>query len=184
MARSELTLLAPDATQTQVERAQRGDPAAFEALYRAHAGRVHALCLRMTGDPSRAADLTQDVFVRVWQKLGSFRGESAFTTWLQRLTVNHVLNELKSQSRRNARVFGTDDLASFDRGASDAPVETRLVLDAAIARLPKGARLAFVLHDVEGYKHREIAEMTGSAEGTVKAQLHRARKLLREMLER
>jgi len=167
-----------------VRRAQSGDAEAFEALYRDNVGRIHALCLRMSGDPERAAELTQDVFVHAWRKLGQFRGEAQFSTWLRRLAVNLVLNALESDRRRQARVHSTDNLEAFDTGRSMAPVETRLELEDAVAALPPGARSVFVLHDMEGYRHRDIAGMLGVAEGTVKAQLHRARRLLREALVR
>ena len=165
-----------------IERAQRGDADAFAELYRSNAGRIYALCLRMSGDAATAAELTQDVFVRAWTKLGSFRGESEFSTWLRRLAVNHVLNEFTARKRRSARVETTDDLTRFDRGRSGMPDE-RMDLEKAIAALPDRARAVFVLHDVEGYRHEDIARMTGVAVGTVKAQLHRARKLLQKVLE-
>ncbi len=167
-----------------VERAQAGDARAFEVLYRENVGRIHALCLRMSGDPATAADLTQDVFVHAWKKLGQFRGDAQFSTWLRRVAVNFVLNALKSERRRRLRVHTTDELEPFDRGEHMRPVETRLELEDAVAALPPGARSVFVLHDVEGYRHKDIAQMLGVAEGTVKAQLHRARRLLREALVR
>jgi RNA polymerase sigma-70 factor (ECF subfamily) len=167
-----------------VRRAQHGDAEAFETLYRENAGRIHALCLRMSGDATRAAELTQDVFVHAWRKLDQFRGEAQFSTWLRRVAVNLVLNALESDRRRTSRVQSTDDLEMFDRGHTMAPVETRIELEDAVAALPPGARSVFVLHDVEGYRHKDIAEMLGVAEGTVKAQLHRARRLLREALVR
>ena len=164
-----------------IERAQRGDADAFEELYHANAGRIYALCLRMSGDAAMAADLTQDVFVRAWSKLGSFRGESEFSTWLRRLAVNHILNELAARKRRQSRIEFTDDLDRFDRGRRMS-TEVRMDLEKAVAALPPGARMVFVLHDVEGYRHEEIARMNGVAVGTVKAQLHRARRLLQKML--
>lgn len=167
-----------------VERAQAGDTTAFEALYREQAGRVYALCLRMAGDAGSAEELTQDVFVRVWQKLALFRGDSAFGTWVHRLAVNVVLQKLRGEKRREKRVHFTDDLGTFDQGGSRATPGKRIDLERALETLPPGAKAVFLLHDVEGYKHEEIAEMTGSAVGTSKAQLHRARKLLRKALER
>lgn len=172
-----------DRTDELVERAQRGDVAAFEALYRQESGRVYALCLRMAGDAGAAEELTQDVFVRVWQKLGLFRFQSAFGTWLHRLAVNVVLQKIRSEKRRRNRVHVTDDLLRFDGGAPRATPGKRIDLERALATLPPGAKTVFVLHDVEGYKHEEIAEMTGTAVGTSKAQLHRARKLLRKVLD-
>lgn len=167
-----------------VRRAQQGDPEAFEMLYRENAGRIHALCLRMSGDAASAAELTQDVFVHAWKKLGQFRGDAQFSTWLRRLAVNLVLNALKSDRRRNSWLNTTDDVEAFDRGASMPSVETRLELEAAVAALPRGARTVFVMHDIEGFRHKDIADALGVAEGTVKAQLHRARRLLREGLVR
>jgi RNA polymerase sigma-70 factor (ECF subfamily) len=161
-----------------VARAQRGDVAAFEGLYRATSGRVFAVCLRMTGDRQHAAELLQDVFVRVWEKLGSFRGESTFATWIHRMAVNVVLQDRRGETRREAgegRAARDDDVDGF-------AVERTMDLETAIAKLPPGARRAFVLHDIEGYKHHEIARMTGLAEGTLRAQLHRARQRLMEML--
>jgi RNA polymerase sigma-70 factor (ECF subfamily) len=184
------TMLAEDTVETSpglaplVRRAQEGDVAAFERLYRDNVGRVFALCLRLSGDPGRAEELAQDVFVRAWQKLGSFEGKSAFSTWLHRLAVNVVLGERRSDATRNAKVFATDDLEPYDRPRRVHDPGVRMDLERAIATLPPGARSVFVLHDVEGFKHEEIAEMQGLAVGTCKAQLHRARKLLREALER
>jgi len=170
-----------------VRRAQAGDRVAFEQLYRDNVGRVYALCFRMAGTADLAEELAQDVFVRAWQKLGSFRGESAFSSWLHPLTVNVALSERRSRRRRVARVMTTDDLSEFERPGpptrSDGP-EAGFDLERALATLPPGARAVFVLHDVEGYKHGEIAERTGVATGTSKAQLHRARRLLREALKR
>jgi len=165
-----------------IERALRGDTRAFEQLYRRHAGRVYALCLRMTGDPALAEELAQDAFVRAWEKLGSFRGDAQFGTWLHRLTANVVLTALRTRGRRQQREVTSDELASLP--AAIPPREPGLMeeLERAIATLPDGARTVFVLHDVEGYKHEEIALMTGTAAGTCKAQLHRARRLLRERL--
>ena len=167
-----------------VQRAQGGDDAAFGALYRAHVGRVHALCLRLAGDSHAAGELTQDVFVRAWEALPSFRGESAFGSWLHRLAMNVFLGQRRSSSRRERRVFSTDEPALLERPVEHPQPGTRLDLEQAIAGLPDGARVVFVLHDVEGYQHGEIARMTGIAEGTSKAQLFRARRLLRAALAR
>jgi len=166
-----------------VQRAQAGDQAAFRVLYEQHVGRVYALCLRLAGDRHQAEEHVQDVFVRAWERLGSFRGESAFSTWLHRLTVNEVLQSRRATGRRTARVeLHEDGGMAMDRGTT--PTAPTPELSRAIAALPEGARTVFVLHDVEGYRHDEIAEMTGIAEGTSKAQLHRARRLLREALGR
>ena len=165
-----------------IRRAQGGDMAAFEQLYRDHVGRVFAVCMRLAGDASLAEELAQEAFIRAWQKLGSFRGESAFSSWLYTLAVNTALTERRSRRRRTSRVVATDDLAAFDKPGRPPGPEHGFDLERALAQLPPGARAVLVLHDVEGYKHHEIAEMTGIAEGTSKAQLHRARRLLREAL--
>ena len=174
---------APLPLNETVLRAQQGDQEAFRALYQAHVGRVHALCLRMTGNVQEAEEHVQDVFVRVWNQLASFRGDSAFSTWLHRLTVNEVLQSRRSAGRRNARVRLAKDDEELDQIAGrEGPPSPDLTH--ALTRLPEGARTVFVLHDVEGYQHDEIAGMLGIAEGTSKAQLFRARRLLREALGR
>jgi RNA polymerase sigma-70 factor (ECF subfamily) len=165
-----------------VDRAARGDVEAFEELYRQNVGRVYLLCLRMCGDPSYAEELAQEAFVRAWQNLGSFRGASAFSTWLHRITVNVVLGDRRSAARREARVKTVGDDLPVDHTASTCSPAQALDLERSIAALPEGARTVFVLHDVEGYRHKEIAKLTGLAVGTSKAQLHRARKLLRKAL--
>jgi len=168
-----------------IQRAQQGDQAAFETLYRAHVGRVYALCLRLSADPVRAEELTQDAFVRAWERLASFRGESAFSSWLYRLTVNVVFLSQRAGRRRALRVFTTDDPAALERpGDASGAAAGQVDLERAVAALPPGAREVFVLHDVEGYRHQEIAELTGIAVGTSKAQLFRARRLLREALNK
>jgi RNA polymerase sigma-70 factor (ECF subfamily) len=166
-----------------VRRAQQGDQAAFRALYDAHVGRVFAVCLRLAGNAQEAEEHVQDVFVRAWERLGTFRGESAFSTWLHRLAVNEVLRSRRGAGRRSARVTLVEDPAMLE-DAPDAPAGPASDLEQAVARLPEGARQIFVLHDVEGYQHDEIATMLEIAEGTSKAQLFRARRLLREALGR
>ena len=166
-----------------IQRAQAGDATAFRALYDTHVGRVYALCLRLAGERQQAEEHVQDVFVRAWERLGSFRGESAFSTWLHRLAVNEVLQARRAAGRRSARVELADD-GGASREAGQRPAPPAGDLGQAIARLPEGARTVFVLHDVEGYQHDEIAQMTGIAVGTSKAQLFRARRLLREALGR
>ncbi|MDH4132648.1 MAG: RNA polymerase sigma factor [Gemmatimonadota bacterium] len=176
----------PNATNSvsdTVRLAQRGDHAAFRALYEAHVGRIYALCLRLAGSAAEAEEHTQDVFVRAWRRLGTFRGDSAFGTWLHRLAVNEVMQARRAAGRRSARVALPGDDELLARVAVQEPEPDR-DLDRAIARLPKGARQIFVLYDLEGYSHEEIAHLTGVAEGTSKAQLHRARRLLREELNR
>lgn len=168
--------------------ATTGDRRAFERLYRQHVNRVFSLCARMVADRARAEELTQDVFVRAWEKLHLFRGESSFTTWLHRLAVNVVLNARKAEGRQRAKLAETDEDDGMDAlagtvGSPLAPGDL-LDLEQAIAALPPGARRVFVLHDVEGYKHEEIAELLGVTTGATKAQLHRARLLLREALNR
>lgn len=166
-----------------VRRAQGGEVTAFEELFRQFQGRIYALCLRMLADPARAEDLTQESFVRAWQKLGSFRSRSAFGTWLHRLSVNVVLGELRSRKRWEGR---TAALEGAEPGIPAKPQRDPLAaidLEQAIGELPPQARAVFVLHDIEGYKHREIAAMMDLAEGTCKAHLHRARTLLREALK-
>jgi RNA polymerase sigma-70 factor (ECF subfamily) len=175
---------APAAAATTVRRAQQGDVAAFEQLYRENLDRVYALCLRLCADAARAEELTQDVFVRAWQKLGSFEGKSAFSTWLHRLAVNVVLGDRRAEGIRVGKVFGTEDPSVYESPGRPPDPGMAMDLERAIATLPPGARTVFVLHDVEGYKHEEIAELHGLAVGTCKAQLHRARRLLREALER
>ena len=168
-----------------VARAQAGDQTAFRDLYRQHAGRVYALCLRLTGNAGDAEERTQDVFVRLWDKLRSFRGESAFSSWLHRLAVNVVLNEARTTKRRELRVMPTDnpDVVEARHAAPVQSVGLSIDLERAIAELPDGAREVFVLFDIEGYGHAEIAQLVGIAEGTSKAQLFRARQLLREKLD-
>jgi len=165
-----------------VERAAGGDAEAFEELYRENINRVYLLCLRMCGDPSHAEELAQEAFVRAWQKLGSFRGDSAFSTWLHRVTVNIVLGDRRSTARREARVRPAGGELPVGLSAPGPSPGQALDLERSIAALPDGARMVFVLHDIEGYRHQEIARLTGLAEGTSKAQLHRARKLLRKAL--
>jgi len=170
--------------------AQDGCAASFEQLYRGHVGRVYALCLRMAGNATVAEDMTQEAFVRAWESLASFRGESALGTWLCRIAINVVLMRRRKEMRRAAREVGTADFdpgseierASPVRRSDEIGPGLRMDLEEAIAALPEGARTVFVLHDVEGYRHQEIAEQIGIALGTSKAHLHRARRLLREMM--
>ncbi len=170
---------------TDVALAAGGDRQAFERLYRTHSNRVYSLCTRMCGNRTKGEELTQDVFVRTWEKLPQFRGESAFSTWLHRLAVNVVLNARKTEGKQASRMDdGEVGEERWDQGARAPLYIERMDLAEAIAKLPAGARRVFVLHDVEGYKHEEIAELCGITSGGSKAQLHRARLLLREALER
>jgi len=159
-----------------------GDVSAFERVYQAHLPRVHSLIRRMTGGRD-TDELTQDVFVRVWQKLGTFRGDSAFSTWLHRLAVNVVIERFRSEALRRQRLREGDNL--FDTIAAPARSgDLSMDFETALAKLPDGAREVFVLHDVEGYKHHEIASLLEISAGTSKAQLHRARMMLRRHLGR
>ncbi len=159
-------------------------PGAFEELYHANYRRVYALTLRMTCDPEKAEELTQDVFVRVWQNLDSFRGESQLSTWIHTVAVRTTLQHLRAESRRNARILSTDDVARYATEARRAMPETRVDLERAIAKLPQGARTVLLLVDVEGYAYEDAAAALGVTLGTVKSQLHRARRLMMEALER
>ncbi len=161
-------------------RAAAGDVDAFERLYRRHVARVHSLCRRMIGD-GEADDVAQEVFVRAWRKLGKFRGESAFGTWLYRLAVNVILGKRATLGTYRQR-FEQSDPAMIPFSARRERVDLRIDFEAAIGRLPRGARDVFVLHDVEGYTHEEIAELLEVTAGTSKSQLHRARKALRQYL--
>jgi RNA polymerase sigma-70 factor, ECF subfamily len=165
---------------TDVALAAGGDACAFERLYRTHVARIHSLTRRMLGDRD-ADEVTQDIFVRTWQKLAQFRGESAFSTWLHRLAINVVIERRRSFAIQRERM--TDDPTALDT-LTVAPPRADLTVDFehAIRQLPPGAREIFVLHDVEGYKHREIAELLDIASGTSKRQLHRARMLMRQHL--
>jgi len=157
-----------------------GDASAFERLYRTHVARIHSLTRRMLGS-SEADEVTQDIFVRTWQKLGQFRGDAAFGTWLHRLAVNVVIERRRSFAVQRERM--SDDETAIDLATTPpAPTDLRVDFEHAIEQLPPGAREIFVLHDVEGYKHREIAAMLDITSGTSKRQLHRARMLLRRYL--
>jgi RNA polymerase sigma-70 factor (ECF subfamily) len=165
-----------------VERARAGDTRAFERLYREHTGRVYGLCLRMTREPQTAEDCTQETFINAWRALAGFETRSSFGTWLHRIAVNVAL----AKRRKAARAEPIADLEVEEEGAEpvwtwETPVEVQEIED-AIGALPEGARDALVLHALYGYSHTEAAQMLGVAEGTCKAQLHRARRLLRERL--
>jgi len=165
-----------------IERARGGDVEAFESLYRTYAGRVYAVCRRFAGDESRAEDCTQEVFLRLWQRLDSFQGQSAFFSWLYRMTVNICIDHTRAEARRGGRVSGDELLDTLPEPRPVSNPAGKLDLESGIDALPPGARTVFVLHDVEGYRHEDIANMTGLASGTCRAQLHRARRLLREWL--
>jgi RNA polymerase sigma-70 factor (ECF subfamily) len=185
--------LKPDAAtlKDMVRLAQQGDEAAFEGLYQMHSRRVYALCLRMVGDPVEAEDLTQEAFLQLFRKIHTFRGESAFSSWLHRLTANIVL--MRFRKKRLAAV-SLDELTrpdedrerpSIEFGAPDlrlVGVFDRVNLQTAVGQLPEGYKSMFLLHDVHGFEHNEIATMLGCSVGNSKSQLHKARKRLRELL--
>jgi len=177
------------ASELDYELARRiagGDMQAFEELYQCYHRRVYSLCLRMTGNTAEAEDLTQEIFIHVYQKLGGFRGDSTLATWLHRVTVNKVLMHFRKNSRRRERT--TEDGESPEpnvkdsRAGSQSPILDRLALERAVARLTPGYRAVFILHDVEGYEHAETARMCGISVGTSKSQLHKARRRLCELL--
>ena len=165
----------------------QGDMEAFAQLYQRHNRRVYSVCLRMSGNAAEADDLAQDVFIQLFRKIGSFRGESAFTTWLHRLTVNQVLMHFRKRTVRREKTSEADELPEQitigTENPQRMPVLDRIGLDRAIAQLPRGYRTVFVLHDVEGYEHEEIARMLGRSVGTSKSQLHKARIKLRALLK-
>jgi RNA polymerase sigma-70 factor (ECF subfamily) len=164
-----------------VHQAQRGDVVAFETLYRRHAGRVYALCRRLCGDAARAEELTQDAFTRAWQHRSKSRSGPEYIGWLCRIAIHLALTDSRSRGRRDRRETLVAEAAEWSAASSPQPA-VGMDLERAIARLPEGARKVFVLHDIEGYRHEEIGEMLGLSTGTSKAQLHRARRLLREAL--
>ncbi len=163
-----------------VARARAGDAQAFERLYRRHAGRIHATCRRLAGNATDAEEFTQKAFVQAWESLPGFRAESGFGTWLHRIAVNVVLTHRRRALREAEKLRLANNDARFASGGNDP--DGGMDLERAVAALPDGAREVFVLHDVEGYRHEEIAALAGIAVGTSRAQLHRARSLLRERL--
>ena len=174
-----------------IRRAQQGDAEAFERLYQLHKGRVYSLCLRMLGNPAEAEDMAQEAFLQLFRMIQTFRGESAFSTWLHRLTVNVVLMRLRKKVLPQVPLdepVDADEAGEGPRwepGAEDLALVgalDRVTLEAAIAKLPQGYRLIFVLHDVEGYEHNEIADLLGCSIGNSKSQLHKARLRLRDLL--
>jgi RNA polymerase sigma-70 factor (ECF subfamily) len=173
-----------------IERAKLGDAQAFQALYDKHKRRVYSLCLRMTANTAEAEDLTQEAFLQLYRKIGTFRGESAFSTWLHRLSVNVVLMQLRKKSlpvvSLEETTQGEEDTPKKDFGAEDLALAgsiDRLQLQRAVDDLPPGYRMIFVLHDVEGYEHNEIATIVGCSIGNSKSQLHKARMKLRDLLK-
>ena len=184
--RDALPTAARDVDFALAQSAATGDMTAFEQVYQRHNRRVYSLCLRMTQNPPEAEDLTQEVFIQLYRKIGSFRGDSAFTTWLHRLTVNQVLMHFRKRSVRDEKT--TDDgetpeqILPGSENPMAMPIVDRLALDKAIGQLPNGYRTVFVLHDVEGYEHEEIARLLKVSIGTSKSQLHKARMKLRILL--
>lgn len=170
----------PQQEKVDARLAAAGDHGAFERLYRLHHGRVFSLSIRMAG-PQWAEDLTQEIFIRAWRKLGTFRGDASFGTWLYRLAVNLILSRRESLRKREQRHGGDGEMLNLIP-ARGKPAGLALDFEAAIGTLPEGARQVFVLFDIEGYPHAEIAEMMGISTGTSKSQLHRARMILREYL--
>jgi RNA polymerase sigma-70 factor (ECF subfamily) len=174
-----------------IDRAKQGDAESFEGLYVLHKRRVYSLCLRMTGNTAEAEDLTQEAFLQLYRKIASFRGESAFSTWLHRLAVNVVLMRLRKKGLPQVSLEETlepqqEGGPRKDIGTRDAVLAgsiDRINLERAIERLPPGYRMVFVLHDIEGYEHNEIAEMLGCSIGNSKSQLHKARMKLRDLLK-
>jgi RNA polymerase sigma-70 factor (ECF subfamily) len=185
---SAVPVAAPAVRQDELELIQRcrnGELGAFEELYRAHAGRLYSVAVRLLGNNADAEDLLQEIFLAAHRKLDTFRGESALGTWLYRLATNLCLDHLRSKAGRSSRVTDSLDNESvlYDRSTSLAEkTVTKMDLERALARLPDGCRAAFVLHDVEGLEHREVAEILGIAEGTSKSQVHKARLKLRTLL--
>ncbi len=174
-----------------IDRAKQGDAESFEGLYGLHKRRVYSLCLRMTGNTAEAEDLTQEAFLQLYRKIATFRGESAFSTWLHRLAVNVVLMHLRKKGLPEVSLEESlepqqEDGPKKDIGARDnvlAGSIDRVNLERAIESLPPGYRIIFVLHDIEGYEHNEIAEMMGCSIGNSKSQLHKARMKLRDLLK-
>jgi len=173
-----------------IERAKLGDAQAFQALYDKHKRRVYSLCLRMTANTAEAEDLTQEAFLQLYRKIATFRGESAFSTWLHRLSVNVVLMQLRKKSlpvvSLEESTQGEEDTPKKDFGAEDLALAgsiDRLQLQKAVDDLPPGYRMIFVLHDIEGYEHNEIATIVGCSIGNSKSQLHKARMKLRDLLK-
>jgi RNA polymerase sigma-70 factor (ECF subfamily) len=177
---------APNSDHDLARRAAEGDMGAFEELYQRHNRRVYSLCLRMMQSPPEAEDLAQEVFIQLFRKIGSFRGDSAFTTWLHRMTVNQVLMHFRKRSVKLEQTTEEGDtpvqVVVGTGNPNTMPVVDRIALDKAISQLPPGYRTVFLLHDVEGYEHEEIARQLGCSVGTSKSQLHKARMKLRMLL--
>ncbi len=184
--RGAATPTSPAADLELAERCGRGDQDAFEQLYRAHAGRLYTLIVRMVSSAETAEDLLQEVFLNAYRKIGGFRGDSSLGTWLYRMAVNHCLDYLRGRQGKMAKATDSIEDEGMAEPAAASPLVAstidRLDLERAIAKLPDGCRTAFVLHDVEGFQHHEIATMLGISEGTSKSQVHKARVKLRGIL--
>jgi RNA polymerase sigma-70 factor, ECF subfamily len=185
MPTSKLTGAVRSADLDLAGRIKSGDTAAFEALYQQHASRLYNLASRMSGGPADAEDLLQDIFLLAYRKLGSYRGESSLGTWLYRLAMNHCLDVLRNRQTRMGQV--TDSMDEPDASPVAAPTPalssvSRIDLERAIEALPPACRAAFLLHDVEGFGHQEVAEILGVSEGTSKSQVHKARLRIRAHL--
>jgi RNA polymerase sigma-70 factor (ECF subfamily) len=187
----EVGFLADTASSSDFQLAQsaaKGDMAAFEELYQRHNRRVYSLCLRMLQSAHEAEDLTQEVFIQLYRKIGSFRGDSAFTTWLHRMTVNQVLMHFRKRSVKNEKTTEEGEtpvqVVSGTENPRKMPIVDKIALDRAIAQLPKGYKTVFILHDVEGHEHEEVAKILGCSVGTSKSQLHKARMKLRKLLKK
>lgn len=186
--RGAATPTSPAADLELAQRCGRGDQDAFEQLYRAQAGRLYTLIVRMVGSAETAEDVLQEVFLNAYRKIGSFRGDSSLGTWMYRMAVNYCLDYLRGRQSKMARTTDSIEDEGMAEPVASAPLVAstinRLDLERAIAKLPPGCRTAFVLHDVEGFEHHEVATMLGISEGTSKSQVHKARVKLRGMLSR
>lgn len=167
-----------------IQKAGNGDSQTFKQLFDKYVNRIYAFCLRTCSNPQLAEELTQDVFVKAWEKLHTFRGESKFSTWLHSIAVNEFLMYKRTQKRILQKVVQTDNIAQYDSASerNEYHFNTNIDIENAISTLPEQAKIVFILHDVHGYQHKEIAGIAGIEIGTSKAHLHRARKLLREEL--
>ncbi|HLM01713.1 MAG TPA: RNA polymerase sigma factor [Pyrinomonadaceae bacterium] len=187
-SKTETVIKANDSDFELAQKAASGNMAAFERIYERYHRRTYSLCLRMTNSATEAEDLTQEVFIQLFRKIGSFRGESAFSTWLHRMTINQVLMHFRRRGVQNEKT--TDDgempeqIVKGTENYNKMPILDRIAIDKAIAELPNGYRTVFVLHDVEGFEHEEIARMLGLSVGTSKSQLHKARLKLRGLLRK
>lgn len=192
VAKNDLSKFAVDIAKAKdfdlTQAASKGDMAAFEELYQRHHRRVYSICLRMLQNPYEAEDLTQDVFIQLYRKVGSFRGDSAFTTWLHRMTVNQVLMHFRKRNVKFEKVTEEgetpDQIVTGTADPDRMPIVDKIALENAIEELPDGYKNVFLLHDVEGFEHEEVARILGCSVGTSKSQLHKARLKLRKLLKK